>query len=59
MEGDALLTAQLWEEPGVELMTRQLTGQPRDRYVILESTHLHGLDTLLLHHRRAVCFGHL
>jgi hypothetical protein len=51
MEGDALLTAQLWEEPGVELMTRQLTGQPLDRYAILESTHLHGLDTLLLRHR--------
>ena len=47
MEGNALLTAQLWEEPEVELMTRQLTGQPLDRYTILESTHLHGLGGLL------------
>ena len=51
MEGDVLLAAELWDQPGVELMTRQPAGQPLDRYAILESTHLHGLGALLRRHR--------
>ena len=47
MEGDALLDASLWEEPRVELMTRQPNGRPLDRYSILESTHLCGLGALI------------
>ena len=47
MEGDTLLAAPLWNEPHVELMTRQATGRPLDRYGILESTHLCGLGALI------------
>ena len=40
MEGDVMLAAPLWEEHDVELMTRQASGRPLDRYSILMSTHL-------------------
>ena len=40
MEGDELLEAEFWAEPAVELMTRQSSGKPLDRYTILEATHL-------------------
>ena len=40
-EGNQLLEAELWAEPGVELMTRQPSGCALDRYGILEATHLH------------------
>ena len=42
-EGNALLEAELWAEPAVELMTKQMTSlgsKPLDRYSILEATHL-------------------
>lgn len=40
-EGNKLLEAELWAEPGVELMTRQPSDRPLDRYGILEATHMH------------------
>eukprot|EP01049_Picozoa_sp_SAG25_P007899 SAG25_NODE_673_length_6002_cov_4.287481_2_plen_286_part_00 len=40
MEGDVLLRAECWAEPGVELLTFQPSGGKLDRYAILESTHL-------------------
>lgn len=49
MEGDVLLRAECWAEPGVELLTFQPSGSKLDRYAILESTHLcrpHGGDQL-------------
>ena len=35
-----MLEAELWAEPKVELMTKQTTGKPLDRYAILEASHL-------------------
>ena len=40
MEGDVLLRAECWPEPGVELLTLQPSGSNLDRYAILEATHL-------------------
>ena len=40
MEGNKLLLAKLWDERGVELITKQPNGSTLDRYMILEATHL-------------------
>ena len=40
MEGNKLLLAKLWDEHGVELITKQPNGSTLDRYMILEATHL-------------------
>ena len=40
MEGNELLEAEFWAEPKVELITKQASGKPLDRYTILEATHL-------------------
>ena len=40
MEGDQLLTAVLWHDQRVELMTQQVTGAALDRYSVLEATHM-------------------
>ena len=40
--GDTLLRAELWDEPGVELLTYQPTDSKLDRFAVLEATHLRG-----------------
>ena len=39
-EGNKLLVGKLWDEIGVELMTKQANGSTLDRFNILEATHL-------------------